>query len=173
MFDSLIASLFVLMMNGTDPAQPFNNKLSVTKNELECLALNIYHEARDQNLQGRLSVALVALNRAHSKESRWPSNVCDVIKQGSYRSGIVSRNMCQFSWYCDGKSDRPRDWKTWNRSQREAYWAYIMHYYGFDITNGATNYYSTKYISNEPPWTKDRGMKFVGDFDEHRFYRWE
>ena len=74
------------------------------------MALNIYHEARSDNLAGKFAVGDVVLNRVN--DTRYPNNVCDVIYQGEHRPSwkdpktlVPVRNRCQFSWYCDGKSD--------------------------------------------------------------------
>ena len=77
---------------------------------LRCLALNIYHEARGEPLQGKIAVAHVVLNRAAAR--RFPTSVCEVIKQG----GENRRYRCQFSWWCDGRSDTPRDLAAWRES---------------------------------------------------------
>ena len=50
--------------------------------EVNCLALNIYHEARNQPFMGKLAVGFVTLNRVKSKE--FPNTVCGVVKQGFY-----------------------------------------------------------------------------------------
>ena len=86
--------------------------------ELFCLAQNIFHEAGTESFMGKVAVALVTLNRV--KDNRYPNTVCDVVKQGPIRESWKTkmtpdpsdaefypvRNMCQFSWYCDGKDDR-------------------------------------------------------------------
>ena len=46
---------------------------------LVCLALNIYHEARDQPFIGQVAVAQVVMNRVH--DDRYPNTVCEVVKQ--------------------------------------------------------------------------------------------
>ena len=45
-----------------------------------CLALNVYHEAKNQSLAGQIAVAEVVMNRVD--DPRYPNNVCDVVKQG-------------------------------------------------------------------------------------------
>jgi spore germination cell wall hydrolase CwlJ-like protein len=60
----------------------------LTKKEISCLAINIYHEARGESKKGQLLVAAVTLNRM--RDSRWPNNVCRVVYQRS-----------QFSWTLD------------------------------------------------------------------------
>ena len=71
-----------------------------------CLALNTYHEAKNQSFVGQVAVAQVVMNRV--EDDRYPNNVCDVVKQGltyKWKPTLPIKNRCQFSWYCDGKSD--------------------------------------------------------------------
>ena len=49
----------------------------------ECLALNMYHEARGQGTAGLFAVSAVVLNRVNDK--RFPNSVCEVIEQGPIR----------------------------------------------------------------------------------------
>lgn len=139
----------------------------LSQEELECLALNIYFEARDQDTDSQLAVSMVVLNRA--KDSFWPDHVCDVIKQGSYSDGFVRRNKCQFSWYCDGLSDRPYEQDTWIRNLKIAEDSYYLWTNGYDLTNGATNYHA-KHVA--PLWNKDFNMHYVATIGDHIFYRW-
>ncbi len=43
---------------------------------LVCLALNTYHEARDQPFIGQVAVAQVVMNRV--RDDRYPDNPCDL-----------------------------------------------------------------------------------------------
>ena len=110
---------------------------------LMCVALAIYFEARGEPDAGQIAVAHVIRNRI--EDPRYPDNACDVVKQGYYWNGNPIRNMCQFSFYCDGKPEDPHDQKAW----RDA--IYIVHLSGLipDITGGATHYHSTKVF---PEW---------------------
>jgi spore germination cell wall hydrolase CwlJ-like protein len=103
---ALTISIFSL----TAQASETNHTASLDWENLRCLALNIYHEARGEPLQGKIAVAHVVLNRVAA--SRFPGQVCDVIKQGGERR----RYRCQFSWWCDGRSDKPRDLVAWRES---------------------------------------------------------
>ena len=94
-------------------------------NELECLALNIYHEARSESLAGQYAVADVTNNRVESK--RYPSTICGVVKQAVlYEWGvqrelfIPKNNMCKFSWYCDGQPDATIEEYAWVRAKEVA-----------------------------------------------------
>ena len=89
-------------------------------NSAECLALNMYHEARGQGSAGLLGVTAVVFNRV--KDKRFPNTICEVIEQGPTRESwkkngefFPVRHKCQFSWYCDGRSDIPKDLNTYTR----------------------------------------------------------
>ena len=95
--------------------QPYQPVLYEYKNEVKCLAQNIYFESRDQPIKGQIAVALVTINRVKSK--RFPNTVCRVIHQASrYKNGKPKRNKCQFSWYCDGLADVPKEKLAWKIS---------------------------------------------------------
>jgi len=49
-----------------------------TASDLQCLAVAIYHEARDQSLDGQLAVASVILNRTE-EPARWGATPCAVV----------------------------------------------------------------------------------------------
>ena len=136
------------------------------KPEMWCLALNIYYEARSSNRADRMAVADVVLNRVN--HTYYPNTVCEVVQQGKqYADGRMVRNRCQFSWYCDGKSDWPTNMDAWVEAQQIAY-NMLVHNDARGITEGATHYHAT-YVS--PQWARDFAL--VGRIGEHIFYRWE
>ena len=117
---------------------------------ITCLAQNIYFEARDQPTVGQMAVAYVVLNRVH--HPAWPDTVCDVIREGptySWKQDYPIRNRCQFSWYCDGKSDTPKEKRAWLYSQLVAH--KVVHGYVKDNTDGSI-YYHANYV--RPFWSK-------------------
>ena len=73
-----------------------------------CLAMAVYFEARSETIIGRYAVAEVILNRTHDK--RFPDTVCGVI---AHDTG-PGKFDCQFSFTCDGKSDKPADPLAWD-----------------------------------------------------------
>ena len=158
----------------SSPVQAADNNIVWNDNEhVKCLALNMYHEARDQGTAGKLAVSAVVINRV--SDSRFPNTICEVIKQGptrkSWRDPSVSypiKNRCQFCWYCDVISDEVKDEKTYQKILDFA--RLIMHndIQFVDITDGATHYHAD-YV--KPDWadTKTRTTE-IGD---HIFYRWE
>ena len=131
-----------------------------------CLAQNIYYEARGSNRADRIAVADVVLNRV--QDTRYPDTICEVVKQGrQYADGNMIRNQCQFSWYCDGKSDWPTDMDAWVDAQMIAY-NMLQYGQGRGLTEGADHYHAD-YV--DPSWA--RNLQLVGRIGVHVFYRWE
>lgn len=68
---------------------------------ITCLARSIYWEAKGKDSTDMEAVANVVMNRLGHEG--FPDTVCAVVKQGS-----ETKN-CQFSWWCDGKSDSAQE----------------------------------------------------------------
>lgn len=134
--------------------------------EIECLARNIYFEARGDNLAGQFAIADVTLNRVYSV--KYPKTICAVVHQGVKDSkGKVIRYQCQFNWYCSGRSNYISDEHTneaWLKARKIAVDIYFNNTYR-GITEGATHYHSS---SVNPPWV--RSMRPVGRIGSHLFY---
>ncbi len=155
----------------------------IDNRQAHCLALNVYYEARGSNLADMYAVSDVVLNRV--RDTRYPNTICDVIYQGPVRESWKTkqdpelpdeerqynpvRNMCQFSWYCDGKDDIPDDETGWATAQMVAGSILFANKHR-GITEGATHYHAT-YV--RPNWRNDRGMQHIGRIGSHIFYRWE
>ena len=73
--------------SGDGEAMPFG---LVDDRELECLALNVYFEARSEPSEGQLAVAYTTLNRV--ADTQFPDSVCEVVQQG----GEAKLHKCQF-----------------------------------------------------------------------------
>ena len=151
------ALLAVALTFGAGHAKATANQIDATQ-ELHCLALTLYYEARGEPDLGKIAVGHVVMNRV--QDERYPASVCGVVQQG----GQEVRYRCQFSWWCDGQSDTPANMEAWDRSQaiaRAIYWGYSK-----DPTEGALSYHAD-YVS--PNWGKAlvRGPK-IG---QHIFYR--
>ena len=133
---------------------------------ITCLALNVYFEARNQPVEGQIAVSEVVMNRV--EDSRFPDNVCDVVKQGVHSkvTKLPLRWKCHFSWYCDGKSDRPKDLDAYRWAGVVA--EYVLAGKSGNITEGSTHYHAT-HVS--PDWNIQK--KKVSQICDHIFYRWE
>jgi len=140
-----------------DPSPRQSDAQAAHAAEIHCLALNIYFEARGEPDSGQRAVGHVVMNRA--AHPRFPSSVCGVVRQG----GEKRRHRCQFSWWCDGRSDRPSDQAAWQEALRLAKAIYAGELP--DITGGAM-WYHADYVS--PYWSKvlPKGDK-IG---QHIFY---
>ena len=150
--------------------------------ELYCLAQNVYFEAKSEPLAGQYAVADVVLNRV--KDTRYPNTICEVVKEGPIKESwktrqhadlpddqrvyFPKRNKCQFSWYCDGKSDRIYDLETFDRIWQLTTGVVDGSYTIADITEGVTHYHAD-YV--EPAWAKTKTKTI--EIEDHIFYRWE
>ncbi len=159
-----ITAVMLLFVSG--PASAQNFELEKLFPQVQCMALNVYYEARGSNLADKAAVADVVLNRVN--DSRYPDTVCGVVKQGLQdANGNMLRDKCQFSWYCDGKHDRPQDADRWVEAQSIA-WNIVEENKFRGITEGSTHYHAT-YVN--PRWAKT--LQLVGRIGAHIFYRWE
>lgn len=151
---------------------------SYSKEEIDCLAQNIYHEARNDMLAGQFAVADVVLNRVDDK--RFPNTICGVVKEGPVYESWETRktedpndaiyypvkHKCQFSWYCDGQDDNTNEELAWRQANTIAYM--ILGNLTFrGITEGSTHYHAT-YVN--PRWAKTKYP--IGRIGKHKFYRW-
>ncbi len=132
-----------------------------------CLAKNIYFESANQSFAGKLAVAHVVINR--TRDAQFPHTICDVVYQArtytNWKGNVLPvRNMCQFSWYCDGLSDEPVDSKTWLASLHIA--ELVLNGTYPDITEDAL-YYHADYVF--PRWANE--LEYVTTIDEHIFYK--
>lgn len=135
------------------------------KKEIECLALNIYFEARGDSLSGQVAVGLVTINRLLSED--YPETICDVVWE-KRRHPITGKWVGQFSWTQDGIKNVPRDAQSWIESKLLAHamlaerdlFAFV------DITEGATHYHT----NHVDPWWNEH-FTHVAVIDSHLFYR--
>ena len=137
-----------------------------------CLALNTYHEAKNQSLVGQIATAQVVMNRV--EDDRFPNTICEVVKQGPTRPSwedpekeYAIKHRCQFSWYCDGKDDTPKNEKAWTKAQDVAFLV-LYDKIKLDVTEGATHYHAT-YV--KPSWARTK--KRTTRIEKHIFYKWE
>jgi len=135
-----------------------------------CMAEAIYFEAGNQPLVGKIAVAAVILNRVYSMD--YPDSICEVVHQGPVReswkkNGVFYpiKNKCQFSYYCDGRSDKPKFGPTWEDCLMVAEWA-LQDEWFIDHVEGATHYHAS-YV--HPNWADH--MQRVVQIQDHVFYK--
>jgi spore germination cell wall hydrolase CwlJ-like protein len=134
--------------------------------DLECLALNIYWEARSEPEVGKLAIAKVTLNRVG--HPLFGSSICEVVYQGPIGGPRWQRRHgryeCQFSWVCDRITNKPQDDEAWRAARDIAFEAI---YLGLpDPTNGSL-WYHAHYV--RPDWADRRHeLTRIG---KHIFYK--
>lgn len=126
--------------------------------ELRCMAQAIYFEARSESRRGQIAVAQVVMNRVRA--SAYPDTICGVIFQGQWR-----RNSCQFSFACDGKSERADDKASWAASMQLAREVMRGEHWLTDL--GYATHYHANYVN--PPWA--RHFNKIVRIGRHIFYK--
>lgn len=121
--------------------------------ESYCLAQVIYFEARGEPIYGQIAVAQVTINRRNS--DLFPDTICKVISQ--------TAPVCQYSWYCDSKSDNLPN----NTEARLAVALAkgLLTQQVIDLTQGALFFHST---SINPGW---HNLEKTVEIGAHVFYR--
>lgn len=131
--------------------------MGISDRSLNCLAQAVYFEARGEPFEGQVAVAYVILNRV--KDKRYPDNICEVVFQNEKR-----RNRCQFSFACDGRSDKPHEMAAWDTARRVA--VGTLKFDSSDVTARSTHYHA-KYVT--PRWAKH--LQPTLQVGSHIFYR--
>lgn len=140
---------------------PTVKKVAYANKERNCLSTAIYHEARGESTDGQWAVANVIINRAMSK--RFPGSMCGVV----FQNADQGRFHCQFTFACDGHSDRPTEYGAWLKASKIAAAAYSEYQQGKrpGVVPGSALYYHTASVS--PGWSN---MKRVAQIGAHVFY---
>ena len=161
---------------------------SINEDELKCMAENIYFEGRAEPMTGKVAIGNVVMNRVAS--NRHPDTICEVVHEGPHRESWKTRgkdvpdseriywpirNKCDFSWYCDGKSDAimltdyqgrtiQANMDAWVESIKIARMA--LEGTLPDLTQGATHYFNPS-LAN-PKW--QYAFTQVAIIDNHTFF---
>jgi spore germination cell wall hydrolase CwlJ-like protein len=130
------------------------------RKNLECLARNVYFEARGEPLAGQYAVAEVTLNRQASR--LYPRTICEVVYQKNW-DPLRKRYVGAFSWTEFDSLPEPSG-EEWQRAWRVAEAAY----YGktSPTLQGALHFHAV-YI--KPDWAKRK--RRVARIGKHVFYR--
>jgi spore germination cell wall hydrolase CwlJ-like protein len=109
---------------------------------ITCLARSIYWEAKGGESADMEAVASVVMNRLGHEG--FPDTVCGVVKQGS------EKKSCQFSWWCDGRSDQAQEESQYVIAKEIARKA--LNKQLNDRTHGAM-YFHDRHV--KPDWAKE------------------
>jgi spore germination cell wall hydrolase CwlJ-like protein len=135
------------------------------RNEIICLAQNIFYEARNSTFEDRRQVAITTINR--KKDRRWPKTICEVVYQAS-----------QFSWTNEINKLKPiTASEAWNHAQRLAK---DVFYYSdsllraLDLCGGSTHFYShVIWKDKRPKWANHVDPKNLCRVGDHTFLKAE
>ena len=139
----------------TGPERPEAKRIELSDADFNCLVQAVYFEAGQEIPEGQRAVAEVILNRVD--DPRFPKTVCAVIHDKNPKG-------CQFSWWCDGKSDATPDADRWATSKQAV--VDVLDGVYPDPTNGAL-FYHARFV--RPRWSKK--LERTAMIGGHIFYR--
>lgn len=137
----------------------------ITEEEIQCMALNIYFEARGEVPDAQYAVADVVMHRLMHFD--YPNTVCGVVKQGIYppwSPTVPTKWRCAFSWFCDGKDDVPKDLRAYGVADYVARDVLLNNKY-VPVIEYALFYHASYTI---PSWSISK--KVVAEVGNHIFY---
>ena len=136
----------------------------ILESALLCLALNIYHEARNQSVQGMIAVAEVVMNRAQHQQDK----VCAVVfkpYQFSWANKMTTtQNIEQRELLA--KRFVPKDNASWKTSLRIA--KKTLQGRAPSVVTGATHYFNPDKVKRRPKWADK--LTEVAQVGDHLFY---
>ncbi len=127
-----------------------------------CLALNIYHESRDQSIEGMQAVAAVTMQRANHQSK----NVCNIVfkpKQFSWANPLTT--VSKHTRRQRAKDYIPTDERSWERAKTIARQAINRQLKS--KAQSATHYYNPSIA--KPKWRAH--MVVVAKIGDHVFLR--
>ena len=131
----------------------------VRDRQLDCLAKNIYHEAKGEPFEGKVAVAQVTINRSTS--GQFPSDICKVVYQ---KNVVYEKVLCQFSWYCDqAATAKPKNTAAYKECQIVARQV-LLEEFRLPSLNKALYFHATHI---NPGWKKEK----VATIGNHVFYK--
>lgn len=154
LFAFALHSVFVRHQLSLERAQ------EIARQNLDCLARNVYYEARGEPAEGQYAVAEVTMNRAAS--SRYPDSVCAVVHEKRW-DAIRGRYVGAFAWTELGAL-APPEGEAWDEAQRIA--ADVFYGRAAPRVEGALHYHATWL---KPSWALER--KPIARIGRHVFYR--
>lgn len=132
---------------------------------IACVATAIYFEARGEPIVGQIAVGHVIMNRVENQN--FPNDPCSVVTQSQtykWNPDLPIKHRCQFSFYCDGKSDKPKDKNAYELARMIAYG--VLNDRVIDPTDGSV-YYHADYVT--PVWASEK--RYYRQIKTHIFYK--
>jgi N-acetylmuramoyl-L-alanine amidase len=133
---------------------------AATEQELFCLTMNIYHEARGEPLAGQYAVGEVTMNRVFSED--YPDTICEVVHQKHWNPKNKTWSNA-FSWaeYDYSVNLRSKPWKQAYKIAKNIY------YDSYERQLDGALFYHAKYV--KPGWAKR--YEKVATIGKHIFYK--
>jgi len=125
----LLAMLLLVTSGKVQAASSDGAERNDREQQIDCLATNMFYEARGEPDRGKLAVGLVTLNRV---KKGYANTVCDVVRQPR-----------QFSWYKPGKikSSGNTLYMSVRTIAETLYDEYYVANTYIDFTDGATHFH--------------------------------
>ena len=157
-----IAALFCVVFWGVFAHQQARQSRTVETHvqNLDCLARNVYYEARGEPLAGQYAVAEVTMNRKDSRH--FPRTVCEVVYQQNW-DPLRKRNVGAFSWTEFKVVPEPIG-EEWQRAWQVAE---AVYYEKAPRKLKGALFYHADYI--KPDWARQKRQ--VAVIGRHVFYR--
>lgn len=132
---------------------------TVSASEIQCLALNIYHEARGESTKGKTAIVYIVLNRSLSTYGYGSSkNFCSIIK---------AKN--QFSWVPKFDFNNVKvDWQQYVPFIKEILKTYSI---GNSPIKDATHFVNAKNATSKDAWWNSDKMKTITTIGNHLFLK--
>lgn len=127
--------------------------------QIQCMAENLYFEARGEPLLGQIAVNNVVMNRVNDPQKRFGNTPCEVISQITFNK--KKKKVCQFSWKCEGNK-KIRNYEKFLALKNLSHYTY---YGAFDDVTEGSKFYHATYVN--PKWN----LKKVTKIGQHIFYR--
>ena len=153
------SSVMATQMNPLPVKISYHDLSPKAKQQVECLAQNIYFESGHESKEGQIAVGMVTMNRV--KSGIFPDTICGVVKQ-------KTQSTCQFSWFCEGKFDVKSlthfNDSLYNGVRELAVYVYANHDKIDDPSRGAL-FYHADYV--HPHW---KNVIYLTQIGRHKFY---
>ena len=156
---ALVLAAFAIFVHVSIIGHDRSQDIRTRTQDLNCLAKNVYYEARGEPIDGQYAVAEVTMNRVASKH--YPNTVCEVVYQRNF-DVIRKRNVSAFSW-TELDITAPVDEEIWKQAWEVAEEVYDER--AEPRVKGALFYHS-RYI--RPRWSKRK--RRIARIGGHIFY---
>jgi len=145
----------------TKVVEEYGDRKAEERKQIECLALNIYYEAGNEPMEGKLAVAQVTMNRTHTKG--YPGTICAVVYQST--TDLEGNKVYQFSWVGEHHEPGSMNYYNWEESKWIAKNVLTKGVAHVTLAKYNVLFYHASYVN--PQWTNVKQFVVIG---RHVFY---